>query len=186
MPRTRTRARRGTVSNSTPRMREKTKQKKELEAKAKRKVTLITSTKLKKAIKGTHGIKKNICANLGVSYSALNRALARQGVEWDKARELLEAERERVGDMAEEAILDTMGQRLDLNVASSTARWYLDRKGKARGFGKTSEVTLQGGKSPIRIEHETLIPIEKLDLPLETKKEVLEAMRKYHEESTQK
>lgn len=73
---------------------------------------------------------------------------------------------------------DTMSQRLDLSVASTTARWYLDRKHVDRGFGKKDQMTLEGGQNPLTLQHQTVIPIDKLDLPLAVKKQILEAMDK--------
>ncbi len=69
-----------------------------------------------------------------------------------------------------------------MGVASTTARWYLDRRHPDRGYGKKEELTLQGGRNPIQIENQTLLPIHELELDLATKKKVLAAMKKWKKE----
>ena len=132
-----------------------------------------------KAIDGSGGLKRVIAERLGCSYSTVDDALRKEGEEWDDVRLALKIERERIGDIAEETVAETMVQRLDLSVASTTARWYLDRKHRDRGYGKEEKITLEGGKNPLRIENQTLVPIGELELPLETKKEILKAMEKW-------
>lgn len=135
----------------------------------------ITPARFKKALEGSRGIKGILTQRLDCTYYALNRALAREGDAWDKCRYLYKLEQERVGDIAEITVCESMQQRLDIGVASTTARWYLDRKHVDRGYGKKEQVTLEGGQNPISINH-TLIPIAALNLPLETKREILKAM----------
>ena len=135
----------------------------------------IIPARLKKAIKGSCGIRHRIAERLGCAYATLDRALQMEGDDWEECRNLLKAEREKVGDIAEITVCESMQQRVDIGVASTTARWYLDRKHADRGYGKKEQLTLEGGQNPISINH-TLIPIAALNLSLETKREILKAM----------
>ena len=65
-----------------------------------------------------------------------------------------------------------------MNTATKNARWMLSRKHKERGYGEESRVTVQGGDKPLEIEQTQKISIEDLDLPLETRKVIFEAMKK--------
>lgn len=80
--------------------------------------------------------------------------IARPG--WEKVRAALEAERDRVLDMAERVILRTMRRALsgegDERLGSRNARWFLEQKGKNRGYGNRVEVS--GGDAPLRVEVE--------------------------------
>ena len=144
----------------------------------------ITPARLKKAIKGSGGIRLQITKRLECGYSTLNKALKMEGDDWEECRNLLKAEKEKVGDIAEITVCESMQQKVDIGVASTTARWYLDRKHVDRGYGKKEQVTLEGGQNPISINH-TLIPIAALNLPLETKREILKAMEAWEKENKQ-
>lgn len=144
----------------------------------------ITPARFKKALEGSHGIKGLIAQRLGCSYYALSKAMAREGDAWDECRYLYKLEQEKVGDIAERTVFEVMRSMKDVPVAAQTARWYLDRKHVDRGYGKKDQVTLEGGQNPISINH-TLIPIAALNLPLETKREVLKAMEAWEKENKQ-
>ena len=135
----------------------------------------ITPVRLLKAIKGSGGIRLRITKRLECGYRTLDKALKMEGDDWEECRNLLKAEREKVGDIAEITVCESMQQRVDIGVASTTARWYLDRKHADRGYGKKDQLTLEGGQNPINVNH-TIIPIAALNLPLETKREILKAM----------
>ena len=135
----------------------------------------IIPARLLKAIKGSCGVRSLITKRLGCSYATLNRALQMEGDDWEECRNLLKAEREKVGDIAEITVCESMQQRVDIGVASTTARWYLDRKHADRGYGKKDQLTLEGGSNPITMQH-TLIPIGELNLSLQCKREILKAM----------
>ena len=142
----------------------------------------ISPKRVLKAIPGSCGIFKTIAANLGCNPCSLGFVLkTRKGPEWDNVRKTIEIEAESMGDMAEETVRDTIRQRLDLSVASTTARWYLDRKHPDRGYGKKSQVTLEGGDKPLQIQNHTILPIQDLNLPIEIKAKILEAMDEYEE-----
>lgn len=144
----------------------------------------ITPARFKKALEGSHGLKGLLVQRLECTYYALNRALAREGDAWDECRYLYKLEQEKVGDLAERTIFEVMRSMKDVPVAAQTARWYLDRKHVDRGYGKKEQVTLEGGQNPISINH-TLIPIAALNLPLETKREILKAMEAWEKENKQ-
>lgn len=144
----------------------------------------ITPARFKKALEGSHGLKGVLVQRLECTYYALNRALAREGDAWDECRYLYKLEQEKVGDLAERTIFEVMRSMKDVPVAAQTARWYLDRKHVDRGYGKKEQVTLEGGQNPISINH-TLIPIAALNLPLETKREILKAMEAWEKENKQ-
>jgi len=135
----------------------------------------ITPARLKKAIKGSCGIRYRITKRLGCTYEALNRALQMEGDDWEECRNLFKFEKEKVGDIAEETVCESMQQKIDIGVASTTARWYLDRKHADRGYGKKDQLTLEGGSNPITMQH-TLIPVGELNLSLQCKREILKAM----------
>lgn len=139
----------------------------------------ITPVRVRKAIKGSGGIMKIIGARLECQMTSLYEAMKREGEEWDEVRLALKIERESVGDLAEVTVRDSMRQRLDMSVASTTARWYLDRRHVDRGYGKKEQVTVDG---KVDMTHHTFIPIEKLDLPLDVKRQVLLAMDKFEKE----
>lgn len=144
----------------------------------------ITPARFKNALEGSHGLKGLLVQRLECTYYALNRALAREGDAWDECRYLYKLEQEKVGDLAERTIFEVMRSMKDVPVAAQTARWYLDRKHVDRGYGKKEQVTLEGGQNPISINH-TLIPIAALNLPLETKREILKAMEAWEKENKQ-
>lgn len=144
----------------------------------------ITPARFKKALEGSHGLKGLLVQRLECTYYALNRAMAREGDAWDECRYLYKLEQEKVGDLAERTIFEVMRSMKDVPVAAQTARWYLDRKHVDRGYGKKEQVTLEGGQNPISINH-TLIPIAALNLPLETKRDILKAMEAWEKENKQ-
>jgi len=133
-----------------------------------------------KAIPGTGGILTVIANRLGCSYHSLYEVLKKkEGDKWDEVRYLLQMEREKVGDIAESTVIEMMGQRLDLSVASSTSKWFLSSKHADRGYVDRKQVTLNGGQNPLHVRMETTVPIEKLDLPTEVKIQVLEAIERW-------
>jgi hypothetical protein len=136
----------------------------------------VTDKMLLKAIPGTYGIVKKIADKLDVSYLAAYNAIRRASKE---VLIELEMEKERVDDVAEGTIIEAMEQRIDLPEASKNARWVLDGK---RGYVRKKEVTLQGGKSPIRVKSDNVISIESLNLPLAVRKQMLEAIEEKEKE----
>lgn len=114
----------------------------------------ITEKRLLKAIKGSGGIISLIAVRLGCRRSRI--AAIMKCHDWPLVEQALEDEREKVGDLAEQTVMDTMRQRLDLGTALRSARWYLERKHKDRGFTPRQEIQLEGGKTPITINNQSL------------------------------
>lgn len=124
------------------------------------------------ALEGTGGIKRKIADNLGVRPATLSRWLSRP--EWSDMLELLETERERVNDLAEEVLFDLMEQRIDLGEAAKVARWWLERR--ANGFNSKKTVEVGGNGVPIRLQNHTIVQVEDLNLPLSVRREMLKAI----------
>lgn len=144
----------------------------------------INSIMLIKAIKGSEGIVSRIARKLGRTPHTVSKLLEKQGDGWDKAREAFEIEKERLVDLAEETVRDTMRQRIDIGVASTTARWCLDRKGVHRGYGAKEKVIVEGGDKAIEVKG--MVSIESLNLPLAVRREVLKAMKEAEEKAVKK
>ena len=159
------------------RVRKKTKAKDKSKADKKTRSATLSSAKLMKAIEGTGGIKKLIAENADCAMSTLYGILIRKVAKYDDLRLAIKLEQDCLGDSAEETIKITMTQRLDMGVASTTARWFLYRKFVDRGYGKKDQLTVEGGESPLLISH-SMVNIIDLDLDLETKRKILEAVRK--------
>ena len=140
----------------------------------------ITPARLMRAIQGSAGIKRVIAEKLDVTYSSIWDVLHNPKTKWDDCRAAIKIEEELVGDIAEETVRESMQQRIDMSVASTTARWYLEKRRKS--FEPKSRMTLEGGKTPLQVQ-QTYIPIGKLNLPLAVKVQVLEAMEQYQEEN---
>lgn len=131
-----------------------------------------------KAIQGTGGIMTKIAIRAGCSRGALVWCIHnREGEDWDKVREVLKDEQERVIDDAESRIGDLIKQDEDRNVASATARWFLTKR---RGyFSDKHTVVVEGGENPVKVEQtKGMVDIAALDLPVDVKRAVLEAIEK--------
>lgn len=151
-----------------------------------RKVDKCGKTRVLKAIPDSGGLLTKIAERLDVSRATLRHKL--ELPDWDDVREVLNAERESVGDLAESTVQDAMRQRLDVSCAARVSQWYLERKHTERGFKDKKELTLEGGKNPLQIQNETVIRIEDLDLDIETRKKILaaiEAKEAQEKESTE-
>lgn len=131
----------------------------------------IRKRRFLRALEGSAGIRKVIAERLGCSWGTVNNLLNRRG--WEDVREAYQDEIEKVGDLAENAIKRAIESTVDLNTATTNARWYLERKCKDRGFGKEEKLVLQGGDKPIEISSQS-IPIETLDLPIALKRQILQ------------
>ena len=139
----------------------------------------ISKIRFLKAIPGTCGIKIRIAETLDCSYNTLNRYLNKEG--WDDVRQVYKDECEKIKDLAEETVhhcIEQRGGHKELAVASKNARWLLGRRAKERGYGEETTVKHEGGEEPIKVEQSQKISIEDLDLPIETRKLILEAMKK--------
>lgn len=145
-----------------------------------RRVPTIKKSRYRKAILGSFGNKSLIAERLGCSVAAVYKALAREG--WEDIKALLEIELERVADVAEDTILTAMKQRMDMATASRTAQWLLSRaRHRNRKMTDESKVIHEGGDKPIQVS--SAIPVDALDLPLEVRKQILEAVERKAQEA---
>lgn len=147
-----------------------------------RQYVALTPMQVIKALPGTRGIIARLARNLGCSYGAARNAVqghSHQGKAWEQVRKAYDDECEQFGDDAEDAIQDALTQRLDISTAARTGLAVAKMKLRHRGYVERTEVTHEGGVNPIRMETKhTLVDIEKLGLPLEVRKQILEAMEK--------
>jgi len=131
-----------------------------------------------KAIKDSTGSIRITAKRLNRPYGSIYTFIKRN----PDAQEALRVERERVADIAEETITEMMVQRLDFGTASRTARWLLERKHVDRGYRPSREVTVQGGKNPLKVQNEELISLDKLkSIPLDVRKQMLAEIEKGEE-----
>lgn len=127
-----------------------------------------------RALEGTGGIKNEIAKNLGVSRMTVRKLLVRP--DWADVREAWEEECENLGDLAVTTIKDMIKQRLDFGTAAGAAKWYLSRVRREQ-FGDESKTIIEGGKKPLQINQlNANIPIEALDLPIEVKRQIINAL----------
>ena len=134
----------------------------------------VTKARIMKAIQYSGAIKSVIAKRLDVGLGAVERALARP--DWPEVAEAFREERERVADFAESTIQEMITQRLDFGEAARNARWYLERKCPERGFQERKTLELNGGDNPIKIRNEATVSIGALNLDLDTRKKLLEAI----------
>lgn len=133
----------------------------------------LTPGRVIRAIKGTGGRISHIAEKLKVTPSAVHLRLKDPSQAWDRVREAMQEENERVGDLAEKTIEEVMEQRLDLGTALRAATTYLDRKCRHRGWGEQRTHVLEGGRTPIAVSNIT-VPVDVDKLPLEVRRALLE------------
>lgn len=140
---------------------------------------LVTPERFIKALEGTCGIGIRIAENLGCTYQTIYNILhehkSYKGRQWDRARRMRDLEVETLGDMAEQAVRDSVQQRMDYATSARTALKTLTSKFRNRGWIDTAKMIHEGGDKPIQIEHHN-IPFAQLNLKLETRKEILDAI----------
>lgn len=145
----------------------------------------LTSSRVLKAIPGTGGILTRLAKRLECSYSAIHSFF--QKCNDPDVLEAWSHEKEYIGDIAEQTIQESMMQRLDLSEASKTARWYLEKRHKDRGYVDAKQLTLEGGKVPLSFQQETIVSVDALDaLPLDTRRQILAALREKEEADKQR
>ena len=98
-----------------------------------------TKKKVIDAIYDSGGIIDEIARRLGVSWATARSYINK----WDETKELYDVENERILDMAEQTVLESIkgGDTQD-------AKWILSRKGKKRGYGDNVDIT--SGNEPIQ------------------------------------
>lgn len=91
-----------------------------------------TKKQVKDAIKDSGGIIDEIARRLGVSWATARSYINK----WEDVKAIYDDENERVLDMAETTILESIK---DGN--TQDAKWLLARKGKVRGYGDNVDIT---------------------------------------------
>lgn len=129
-----------------------------------------TKKEFLEALQGTGGVKARIAENLGCSYGTVGNLLRRP--DWADMLEAFNDEVECGVDLAQQTIMDAMRQRLDMGVASNTARWYLSHMRRDQFADKT---IIEGGANPIKVVQAN-IDVDTLNLPIEMKRQLLLAM----------
>jgi len=122
------------------------------------------------------GILTVIGERLGCTAATVKRYLDRP--DWADIREMWEEEREKLICLAEcriKKVLENNSPSM-AQVSAQTARWVLSRLAKDR-YGDTKRMVLEGGDKPIEVNNKQ-VSIDSLDLPLEVRKTLLEAMEK--------
>lgn len=89
------------------------------------------------AIYDSGGIIDEIARRLGVAWATARTYINK----WEETKEAYEVESERIIDMAEETVLNSIK-----NGDTSDAKWLLARKGRKRGYGEALDVTSDGEK----------------------------------------
>lgn len=138
----------------------------------KRPVVRISKARFIKALEGTGGRKSDIAKRLGCSVGTVGNKLRAEG--WGDVEAMYQEEVEKINDLAEATIVNAMSNK-DLVQATKNARWWLQRKAVDRGFGDVSRKIVEGGDAPIKVLQVT-VPINTLKLPLEMRREILEAL----------
>lgn len=137
----------------------------------------LTPHLLLRAIPGTGGLKSKIAEKIGCERNTVHHALREKtGRAWDRVRQAYDDECQRIGDVAELTLQEVIQQRLDLAQASQNARWYLSKKHKDRGYEEEGKMTVQGGKTPVKITVTKELEVDKL--PLELRRKILAEMEK--------
>lgn len=154
----------------------------------------ISKPRFLKALEGTGGIKVRIAENLECAYSTVHYLLKRKS--WADMLQAYNEEYDKIGDLAEETVkeaIELRGTTKDgdkvpaMNTASKNARWLLSQKHKGRGYGKDeTTINIQGGDKPVQVEGYHTVSIEELDLPLDMRRAVLEAIEKKAEEKKER
>ena len=149
-----------------------------------RKNRRITKIRFLSALKGTGGVMLDVAARLGCAYGSVYELLRRHkdDILWGDVRQAIEDERNKVADLAEQTIHYAVIQRLDVGLAALNARWLLTRaRHRDRQMGDESKVIHEGGDKPVQIQTDD-ISIEALDLPVEVRRQILEAIDRKKED----
>jgi hypothetical protein len=134
----------------------------------------ISRKRFLRALEGTGGLKTLLAERLGCAVATIDNILKRDG--WEEIQEAYLVEIERVGDLAEKTLISSIQQTEDPQLAATSAKWYLSRRCKKRGYADESKVTYEGGEEPIRVAH--VVAIDSLDLPLDVRRQILEGVER--------
>jgi hypothetical protein len=135
----------------------------------------VTKNQFKKAIKGSWGNRTVIAERLGILRNRVDQRLC--DPDWKDVRQYYDQEHERVADIAEDTVLYAIRQKLDVATAARTALALLAKaRYNNRNLGDESKIIHEGGDKPIHTVNENVINVESLELPLEVRKAILEAI----------
>lgn len=104
---------------------------------------------LLEAIRDSGGIVDTVAKRLGVSWRTARIAIDSD----DEALQLFTDELERVLDLAETTVLESIQ-----NGDTQDAKWLLARKGRSRGYGDNVDVTSGGDVIRVTIERDETSP----------------------------
>jgi hypothetical protein len=88
------------------------------------KPTKRTAAEVIQAVQGSYGLKRIVCARLGLTRPTLDHYCRR----WSSVREALKAEGEGLLDLAESTII-----KANIGGCIKTSKWFLSLKGGSRG-----------------------------------------------------
>ncbi len=152
-----------------------------------RKYVMLSPRRFMAAIKGSHGMLTRIAERAGVCYSTVEKIINKRhkyslSEAWAPVHQAYIEECERVDDIAELAVVESMEQRKDIATAARTGLRYLTTRCRAakRGFVDRTRMVHEGGERPIQINTTQFdVPIDKLDLPVEVRALILDKMEEY-------
>lgn len=145
----------------------------------KKKKPIITKAEFLAALKGSGGVISVVIEKLKIHRATLKSILARE--DWADMVEELKNEVEDGVDIAENTILDAMKQRLDMNLAANTAKWYLSKRRKET-FGEEQTKADAGAKTIHDHRTQTVnIGVDALNLPVEMKRKLLQELDRYED-----
>ena len=102
------------------------------------------------AIKNTYGITSTVAQRLGCDWSTAQRLINR----WEETKAKWAEETERVLDLAESKVITAIN-----NNDIATTKWYLSKKGKARGYEDVPTIELRN-QEPLNIQFSEQSEIE--------------------------
>ena len=97
-----------------------------------------TAKEIIEAIKGSAGIISTIAKKLGVEWHTAEKYINL----YPTVKKAYQDEAERILDMSESVILESISAK-DI----PSAKWYLTKKGKQRGYGDETDINLKGFES---------------------------------------
>ena len=153
--------------------------KKEKAARAKSKILRFL-----KAIEDTYGSMTMIAEKLGRTYGSVYGILRNEKTP-QQIKDAYARECERILDVAEETVVDMTIQRLHFPTALQAAKFALTHHPKSvkKGYKEKTEVTLQGGDTPLQIENKNVVSLELLKtLSVKDRKRLLAEMKEKEEE----
>lgn len=134
----------------------------------------ITKERYLKALKDTGAVRSHVAEKLGVGSCALSEWMKKHGKTDPSIQAAWDEESTTVLDDAEKQVRHWVKQKYEPFVSLKASTWMLERKGEDRGFGKRSEIRVEGGKTPLRVETKNTVHIQAL--PLEARRALLKTL----------